>query len=412
MSVVVRWGASTLAVERLEPLRAAAWLDEVVAIELDADGAWVRCGAAVRPIRPGDRFTLREGDVAVDVDARPDEAQAWAPEVDGRKAGAHLFSLGVHAALLAILFVLRPAVTEEVDLDALRQQLHLPTFEDRLVAEADDAAGGAEAGGKRAELASSAGPGASFDAAWGSRHVVQAGESARGAREAPRTTSADPSTFGIISVITAAHENGPGFADPWVGAGLDAGSSWGDPLGTGEGIGGLSLSGIGEGGGGSKGMGVPLGGLGFGGAGIGASCDDGCVGTGLGGHGTTGQGAHTARPPRIRLCGSSNPEAPKSPCVQTSGRLPPQVIQRIVHQNFGRFRLCYEDSLRLQPSLTTRVSVSFVIGRDGSVSSVNGSGDDAKLAKCVTRSFYALSFPQPEGGVVKVTYPITFSPEG
>jgi hypothetical protein len=29
----------------------------------------------------------------------------------------------------------------------------------------------------------------------------------------------------------------------------------------------------------------------------------------------------------------------------------------------------------------------------------------------VTRAFYGLSFPQPEGGIVTVTYPITFSPE-
>jgi hypothetical protein len=30
----------------------------------------------------------------------------------------------------------------------------------------------------------------------------------------------------------------------------------------------------------------------------------------------------------------------------------------------------------------------------------------------VVRSFYGLSFPQPEGGIVTVVYPIMFSPGG
>ncbi len=54
----------------------------------------------------------------------------------------------------------------------------------------------------------------------------------------------------------------------------------------------------------------------------------------------------------------------------SSGRLPPEVIQRIVRQNFGRFRLCYENGLRNNPNLQGRVSVRFVIGRDGAVSNV------------------------------------------
>ena len=55
----------------------------------------------------------------------------------------------------------------------------------------------------------------------------------------------------------------------------------------------------------------------------------------------------------------------------------------------------------------------FVIGRDGAVSSVENAGSDLAdpaVASCVTRAFYSLSFPQPEGGVVLVTYPILFSP--
>ncbi len=101
--------------------------------------------------------------------------------------------------------------------------------------------------------------------------------------------------------------------------------------------------------------------------------------------------------------------------TQVSGRLPPEVIHRIVQQNFGRFRLCYENGLRNNRNLQGRVSVRFVIGRDGAVSSVgNGGSDmpDSGVVSCVVRAFYGLSFPQPEGGIVTVTYPIMFSPGG
>jgi hypothetical protein len=98
--------------------------------------------------------------------------------------------------------------------------------------------------------------------------------------------------------------------------------------------------------------------------------------------------------------------------TSVSGRLPPEVIQRIVRQNFGRFRLCYENGLRNNPNLQGTVSVTFVIGRDGSVSNVGGGGGlpDSGVTSCVTRAFYGLAFPTPEGGVVRVTYPISFSP--
>ncbi len=105
--------------------------------------------------------------------------------------------------------------------------------------------------------------------------------------------------------------------------------------------------------------------------------------------------------------------APTVP-TQVSGRLPPVVIQRIVRQSFNTFRACYEDGLRRDPNLRGRVEVRFVIGRDGSVPNVgNGHSDmpDGAVIACVLRGFRALSFPQPEGGIVTVTYPIMFSPE-
>ncbi|MFS8070338.1 MAG: AgmX/PglI C-terminal domain-containing protein, partial [Byssovorax sp.] len=151
-----------------------------------------------------------------------------------------------------------------------------------------------------------------------------------------------------------------------------------------ESLGGLGLTGTGEGGAGT-------------GAGTG-------IGHGFGsGVGRLG-GDHRTRPPQIRAS-----------AVSVSGSLPPEVIQRIVRQSFGRFRLCYENGLRNNPSLRGRVNTRFIIGMDGSISSVvNGGSDlpDAGVVACVVRSFYNLTFPQPSSGPVTVTYPVLFEPGG
>lgn len=111
----------------------------------------------------------------------------------------------------------------------------------------------------------------------------------------------------------------------------------------------------------------------------------------------------------------TTPSTVRYGAMTVSGRLPPEVIHRIIRQNFGRFRLCYEQGLRNNPNLQGRVSVRFVIGRDGAISNVaNGGSDmpDGGVVNCIVRAFYGLSFPQPEGGIVTVVYPIMFAPGG
>lgn len=94
-----------------------------------------------------------------------------------------------------------------------------------------------------------------------------------------------------------------------------------------------------------------------------------------------------------------------------SGKLAPDVIQRVVRKSFGRYRACYENGLRSDPKLAGKVTVNFVIGSNGAVSSASGSGNlPSAVTSCVTSAFRGLSFPQPEGGSVKVSYPIAFSP--
>ena len=159
------------------------------------------------------------------------------------------------------------------------------------------------------------------------------------------------------------------------------------------GSGGLGLSGIGEGGGGARPADKQVE--------ITAPRDGGQgVAEGIGRLG----GSHVARAPRVRMG-----------ATRVSGRLPPEVIQRIVRQQFGRFRRCYENGLRGDPNLAGRVSVRFMINAEGDVMNVASGGGDltnSAVVACVVRAFQGLRFPAPEGGIVTVTYPIVFAPDG
>ncbi|HYP98165.1 MAG TPA: AgmX/PglI C-terminal domain-containing protein [Polyangiaceae bacterium] len=128
--------------------------------------------------------------------------------------------------------------------------------------------------------------------------------------------------------------------------------------------------------------------------------------------------AQTSHPPEKGAHSTSFRQAPASIRVRmgattVSGRLPPEVIQRIVRLNFGVFRGCYEQGLARNPNLEGRVSARFVIGRDGAVSNASNGGSDlpdSGVVSCVVSAFYGLKFPEPEGGIVTVVYPILLTP--
>jgi photosystem II stability/assembly factor-like uncharacterized protein len=99
--------------------------------------------------------------------------------------------------------------------------------------------------------------------------------------------------------------------------------------------------------------------------------------------------------------------------VTVSGRIAPNVVQAILRQNYGRFRMCYEPGLKRNAALAGTVTARFVIGRDGTVSHVSDGGSslaDTAVHDCILNALKGLSFPQPEGGIVTVVYPMTLSP--
>jgi len=101
---------------------------------------------------------------------------------------------------------------------------------------------------------------------------------------------------------------------------------------------------------------------------------------------------------------------PQRPAIE--GALPMAVIARIIRQNRGGFRYCYERQLNREQGLAGKIKLEFVIGSDGRVVvaqvSESTMGNSAVEA-CLTKRMKQTRFPRPkDGGSVVVRYPFLF----
>ena len=191
---------------------------------------------------------------------------------------------------------------------------------------------------------------------------------------------------GMIGLL-AQYRGDDVIAAPWAPEAHASGVLWGDRIGDAWGVAGVGLSGIGKGGGG-KGAGVVL-----------DRVHTEATGSG---HGRLA-GEHHVGP----IC-----HLPVLTAISCN-RIPPEIIQRVVRGSLGRFRACYADGLKKDPTLAGRVVTKFVIARDGSVAAASDGGSDLpdeSVRTCVQRAFESLEFPANADSVATVTYPIVMSP--
>ncbi len=96
---------------------------------------------------------------------------------------------------------------------------------------------------------------------------------------------------------------------------------------------------------------------------------------------------------------------------KSRGSLEPHEIEDIVHAGFGLFAHCYREGLDRHPRLSGVVRLRMVIGRDGVVDALRDAESDIpdpELIDCVAEGFFALRFPKPRSGTVRLLYRITF----
>jgi hypothetical protein len=368
-------------------------------------------------LAPGRRIELAMGSFVVKIARVAGERfQPRAPleELRGSGAGFIAGSALFHAAVFAAVALFAPSLgaTEEDPFDADRmallqrmldasaqREMEHPPREDAALAGGEGGAGqpapGAEGASGRPDTTRSG------------RAAAQGTARREDATLAREHALAEAQSFAAISLLSSMSSSDPTApVVPW-GSVLNGsddvskiGALFGATINDARGTGGLGLGGPDQGGGGtanSIGLGS-FGPLGHTGSCAGAGPCDG-VGIGRG----RPNGAHVG-----------HFKGPRYATPTTNGRLAPEVIQRVVRLNDGRYRACYENGLRTDPGLVGRVTVKFMIDRTGAVAvAADGGSDipDEGVRRCVVSSFLSLSFPAPDSGAVTVVYPIVFSPE-
>ncbi len=127
--------------------------------------------------------------------------------------------------------------------------------------------------------------------------------------------------------------------------------------------------------------------------------------------------APDARSGSTYCVGNGNKAPPPAPIamagIQVSGRLPSQVVVRVLRQNMQRFRMCQVRTHVNVPQFVGVASVRFVIDRSGATASypeATSAIADPPFLKCLEGAFSNLSFPAPDAGEVKVQYALRFAP--
>lgn len=370
-------------------------------------------GARQIELPAGSKATLDLGGIEIRIAmGRAVRAGHGRAPIDTSSLSYQGLSTALHLGLLAAAALLVPPLAMDESSSITPEQQYFiqqalagtaePQTEPQKVETTKDADGrdSARSNGSQPSGGSDGSAGSMMSRRSGGRVAVEGPQDNLTPQLARQAALADASRFGLIGLLNTGIGGDPNApTSPWggdVSLGNDPrsalGNIWGSTLEDAAGSNGLALSGTGEGSD-RRGNMIGVGPLG--------TIDGGLGGPNIG----------SRRLPTKDRDGRGPITRALPPSVD--GTLPADIIQRVVRQNFGRYRFCYQEGLRANPALTGRVSVRFVIGRDGAVSSVGNGGSDLPdqgVIQCVVRSFYGLSFPPPENGIVKVRYPIVFSP--
>ena len=105
--------------------------------------------------------------------------------------------------------------------------------------------------------------------------------------------------------------------------------------------------------------------------------------------------------------------ADKQPEVH--GSLDKEVIRAVIHSHLSDVKSCYDKALAAKPDLAGRLTVQFVVNKEGGVSAAvkqEATFDNALAEGCILDAVKRWKFPAPDGGgIVVVTYPFILKTE-
>jgi hypothetical protein len=168
------------------------------------------------------------------------------------------------------------------------------------------------------------------------------------------------------------------------------GNMFGPTVGDSYGLGGLGIRGSGSGGGG-QGETIGIGAVGTKGRGGGL----GSYGTGVGGLGRKGDRDVSVSAGTAVVMGSIDRE----------------LVRKVIQDHASQIRYCYEQQLALNPKLSGKVSIKWIINADGSATGAQIEGgattlQDDKVHDCMRARIQSWQFPKPKGGgIAVITYP-------
>jgi hypothetical protein len=96
------------------------------------------------------------------------------------------------------------------------------------------------------------------------------------------------------------------------------------------------------------------------------------------------------------------------------GTLDKELIDAVIKRNMNQLRYCYQRELTRNETLAGKITVKFVIAKDGTVSSATTKSTtmaNPAVEDCLNGRFMKFQFPEPHGGgIVIVAYPFVFTP--
>ncbi|MCG5053737.1 MAG: AgmX/PglI C-terminal domain-containing protein [Myxococcales bacterium] len=100
-----------------------------------------------------------------------------------------------------------------------------------------------------------------------------------------------------------------------------------------------------------------------------------------------------------------------SAAPSVDGELDPSVVAKEVKLRLGAVKVCYEKSLKRNPSLSGKIVVFWTITPEGTVTGITIEQDtmgDSEVAQCIKKNIQNWRFTRPSGGSVEVSFPFVF----